>query len=212
MMKLAYNTTKNSTTGFSLYELMYAQPQNPVERILSSNLPDLDDINENYAASDLLESTATRIKDPQIAIRRATETYKKHHDGRHAPVHEYKVGDYASIRLDRHPVAIIKHNKLSQQKLPPYRINRLITGGRAVELNIPKSMGIHPVVSIQHIEHSLPPESDSFQRSRSGPSLKTVKSTRPDHTNAQIIDSRMTTGGKRKYKIRWKDQLADTDE
>lgn len=55
LLELAYHTAKNSSTRFTPYKLLYAQPQNPVERIWSSNLPVKDNINENYASSDCQE-------------------------------------------------------------------------------------------------------------------------------------------------------------
>lgn len=45
LIELAYNTAKNSTTGFAPYGLLYSQPQNPVERILRPYIPPaIDDI------------------------------------------------------------------------------------------------------------------------------------------------------------------------
>lgn len=212
MMELAYNTARNVTTGFAPYKLLYAQPQNPVHRILTSGLPNLDDINENYAASDLLEATLVRLKDAQQAIVKATEAYKRFYDGRHSPMHPYKVGDYASIRLDKHPVAIIKRNKLSQQKLPPYKVIRIVSQGRALELDIPPSLGIHPVVSIQHVEHVPRPSDDPFGRTPQSETVLTSKTAQPNPVNAQIIDNRRTKGGKQKYKIHWTGQEMETDE
>lgn len=211
MMELAYNTARNVTTGFAPYELLYAQPQNPVHRILASDLPNLDDINENFAASDLLEASQIRLKDAQQAIIKATEAYKRYYDGRHSPIFPYKVGDYASIRLDKHPVAIIKRNKLSQQKLPPYKVTRIVSEGRAIELDIPPNLGIHPVVSIQHVEHAPCPADDPFKRTSTKEALS-IKTTQPNTSNAQIIDSRKTKTGKQKYKIHWLGQGAETDE
>lgn len=124
LMELAYNTSKSTTTGFSPYELLYAQPQNPVERILRPHIPPASEdfgMDVNESTDDLLLDNATRLKDAQQSIVMAMSAQKEYYDRRHGPMPNFKVGDYASIRLDRHPVAIIKRNKLTQQKLPPVR-------------------------------------------------------------------------------------------
>lgn len=63
-------------------------------------------------------SNAGRLQDAQQAIVKGLESYKSYYDRRHRPILKYKVGDYASLRLERHSVTIIKLNKLSQQKFP----------------------------------------------------------------------------------------------
>lgn len=155
LMELAYNTSKSATTGFAPYELLYAQPQNPVEQILRPHIPPASEdfgMDVNESTDDLLRDKATRLKDAQQAIVMAMGAQKEYYDRRHGPMPKFKAGDYASIRLDRHPVAIIKRNKLFQQKLPLYRITKIHSNGRAAQLDIPPNIPIHPVISVQHLE------------------------------------------------------------
>lgn len=204
LIELAYNTSKNSSSGFSPYELLYSQPQNLVERLIHPHIPpaieDVDmDVHEG--ADEMLLNNAARLQDAQQAIVKAMESYKSHYDRRHGPIPKYKIGDYASLRLDRHPVAIIKRNKLSQQKLPPYKIIDINSNGRAVKLDLPPTISIHPVVSVQHIEPAPAPREDPWLR---GP---------PDELGAQsIVDHRDTKAGNRKFRIHWDGLGADRDE
>jgi len=128
-MQPAYNSAKNATTGFSPYELLYAQPHNIIERILRLQTPQT---HENPAAAQWLEDVSMRLSDAKEAIARSFATYKAYYDRNHSPILEYKPGDFVSIRLDRHPVSIIKRNKLSAQKLPPYEVLEILAGGRAL--------------------------------------------------------------------------------
>lgn len=204
LIELAYNTSKNASSGFSPYELLYAQPQDPVERLLRPHIPPMiDDIDMDVheGADDMLLDNAARLRDAQQAIVKAMESYKSYYDRRHGPTPQYKVGDYASLRLDKHPVAIIKRNKLSQQKLPPYRITKVATNGRSVELDMPPTISIHPRVSVQHIEPAPSPREDPWLR---GP---------PDELGEQsIVDHRDTKAGNRKFRIHWEGLGADRDE
>lgn len=202
LMELAYNTSKSATTGFAPYELLYSQPQNPVERILRPNIPPASediDMDVNESADDLLLDNATRLRDAQQSIVMAMAAQKEYYDRRHGPIPKFKVGDYASIRLDRHPVSIIKRNKLSQQKLPPYKILKINSNGRAVQLEIPPTLSIHPTISIQHLEPAPPPGEDPWKRNGGSGELT-------------IVDHRPTRGGTKKYRIHWEGLGADQDE
>lgn len=202
LMELAYNTSKSSTTGFAPYELLYAQPQNPVERILRPNIPPACEdfgMDVNESADDLLLDNATRLKDAQQSIVMAMNSQKEFYDRRHGPIPSYKVGDYASIRLDRHPVSIIKRNKLSQQKLPPYKITKISSNGRTVELDIPPTLSIHPVISVQHLEPAPSPQNDPWSRGEISGKIS-------------IVDHRTTPGGTKKYRVHWEGLGAERDE
>jgi len=190
MIELAYNTSVSASTGFAPYDLLYSQPQDPVGRLMKYDIGPMaeDDL---PAADALLEDVRIRIKDAQQAIAQSNATQKKFYDQRHSPQPSYKVGDFASIRLDRHPVSIITRNKLSQQKLPPYEILEVHSNGRAVRLDIPSSLKIHPVVSIQHLEPAPPPGEDPFKRGPPG-SPATLES---------IVGHRQTKSGRMKYRV-----------
>ena len=58
-----------------------------------------------------------RIMDAIESMKYAAHMQKKYYDRKHAPLPLYKIGDFVSLHLDKHPLSVIKHNKLSQQKL-----------------------------------------------------------------------------------------------
>jgi hypothetical protein len=112
LIQLAYNTATSVSTGFSPYEILYAQPRNIVERILRPETPPTHD---NLAASEWMGDVSMQLADAKEAIARSFIGYKSYYDKTCKPLPEYRVGDFVSIRLNRHPVAIIKRNRLSAQ-------------------------------------------------------------------------------------------------
>ena len=110
----------------------------------------------------------------------------------------YKPGNYASLRLDKHPTSV-RHNKLSIQKLPPYRISKVLSNGRAVELELPDTMrGIHSVLSVQQLEKAKNPADDPWGRDYDHP-----PAIEEDIFEAKIIDKRTSPTGRKMYKIHW---------
>jgi vacuolar-type H+-ATPase subunit C/Vma6 len=113
-------------------------------------------------------------------------TYKTYYDQTYTALPEYIPEDFVSIRLDRHPVSIIKRNKLSAQKLPPYEILEVLAGGRALRLKIPANLGIHDVISVQNVDRASDPRDDAFGR-------------HPGQTGQRIITHRDTAKHGRRY-------------
>ncbi|KAA8900222.1 hypothetical protein FN846DRAFT_892210 [Sphaerosporella brunnea] len=123
---------------------------------------------------------------------KALSAQKEYYDRRRSDLPDIQVGDFVAIRLDLHPVSIVKRNKLSQQKLPPFRVVKVRSDGRAVELDVPANLNIHPVVSIQHVEKAQDPSKDPFGR------YDSISS------GLQIVDSRISSRqpGKTEYLLR----------
>ena len=137
-----------------------------------------------------------RLADAKEAIARAFTTYKAYYDRAHTALPEYKPGDFVSIRLDRHPVSIIKRNKLSAQKLLPYEVLEVLAGGQVLRLKIPGNLGIHDVVSVQNVDKASDPKDDAFGR-------------HPEHIDQRIIAHRDTAKRGRRYRVRLKSRWAD---
>jgi hypothetical protein len=193
LIQLAYNTARHPGTGFSPNELLYANPMEPMDRLLNPASPlEENDGERNLDAEAFLDGVSARLKDAQQAIVKALSSQKAYYDRKHSDLPNIQIGDFVSIRLDLHPVSIVKLNKLSQQKLPPYRVVAVRSNGRAVELDIPSNIGIHPVVSIQHVELAADPSKDPFGRNTNEPSL------------LRVVDSRISSRrpGEKEYLLR----------
>jgi hypothetical protein len=146
----------------SPFDLLYVQPHNVVERLMgiSDRQPD-----DNLQAQDFLEIARNRLRDAREAVTKSLRLQKLYYDRRHGPIRPIAVGDFVSIRLNQHPVSLVKRTKLTQQKLPPCKVLEVLSNGHAVRLDLPPHVGIHPVLSIQHVDRAVDPSLDPFKRS-----------------------------------------------
>jgi hypothetical protein len=111
------------------------------------------------------------------------------------------VGDFVSIRLNQHPVSLIKRTKLTHQKLPPCKVLKVLSNGHAVRLDLPPHIGIHPVLSIQHVDCAVNPSRDPFKRSdHAEPPAVDVEGQRWE---GEIIDEKPTKSDRKKYLVHW---------
>jgi hypothetical protein len=105
----------------------------------------------NPRTDEILENARNRILDAKEAILKGVRTQKTYYDRRYAKIPDIKAWDYVSIRLDKHPISLIKKNKLTQLKLEPMKVVATHSGGRALELNKPPGLHIALVISVQHV-------------------------------------------------------------
>jgi hypothetical protein len=111
------------------------------------------------------------------------------------------VGDFVSIRLNQQPVSLIKRTKLTHQKLPPCKVLKVLSNGHAVRLDLPPHIGIHPVLSIQHVDCAVDPSRDPFKRSdHAEPPAVDVEGQRWE---GEIIDEKPTKSDRKKYLVHW---------
>jgi hypothetical protein len=198
MLELAYNTAKNASTSMSPFDLLYVQPQNVVERLLGISDRDPTD---NLQAQDFVENARNRLKDAREAVTKSLRLQKLYYDRRHGPIRPIEVGDFVSIRLADHPVSLVKRTKLTQQKLPPYKVLEVLANKHAVRLDIPPQVGIHPVLSVQHVDRAVDPSQDPFQRSNhEEPPAVDVAG---DRWEGEIRDERSTRSGQKRYLVHW---------
>jgi hypothetical protein len=142
-----------------------------------------------------------RLKDAREAVTKSLRLQKLYYDRRHGPIRPIQVGDFVSIRLADHPVSLVKRTKLTQQKLPPYKVLEVLANKHAVRLDIPPQVGIHPVLSIQHVDRAVDPSQDPFQRSNhEEPPAVDVAG---DRWEGEIRDERSTRSGQKRYLVHW---------
>ena len=98
------------------------------------------------SADELANEMAKILKETRRNIIGAQSRIKTQADKHHTEAPNYKVGDKvwlstANLRLTR------ASKKLSERWVGPYVITKLV-GNNAVELKLPRSMKIHPVMNI----------------------------------------------------------------
>ena len=102
------------------------------------------------------EEFAAKMKEiqeeAQAALRKAQEEMKKQADQYRGEVEEYKVGDMVLLSTRDLKWQIIRRrtDKLTERFVEPYRVKGIISSN-AIELELPSSIRIHPVVNVSRI-------------------------------------------------------------
>ena len=91
-------------------------------------------------------------EEAQAALRKAQEEIKRQADRHRGEVKEYKVGDMVllSTRDLKWQMIGRRTDKLTERFVGPYRVKGIVSSN-AIELDLPSSVRIHPVVNISRI-------------------------------------------------------------
>jgi len=86
------------------------------------------------------------------ALEKAQADMKKYADKKRSDVEEYKVGDLVMLSTKDLKYQIIgrRTEKLTERFIGPYKIKKIISLN-AVELKLPSTIKIHPVVNVSRI-------------------------------------------------------------
>ena len=104
-----------------------------------------------------VEKFVMKIKKTQeeakAVLEKAQEKIKKYIDRKRAKVHEYKVGDLVMLSTKNLKYQTIKRRteKLMERFVEPYKIKKIVLMN-AVELELPATIKIHPVVNVSRIQ------------------------------------------------------------
>jgi len=132
----------------------------------------------------------------------------KHHGRKHISP-DFSTG-YAVLRLGAgYSIPAVRKQKLAQQRIDPFKIIEVVGKGKAYRLQLPPHYGIHPVISVIHLEPSLAPGSDPYNRRV--PTNDTAQVVGPEGDPEWeidvIVNKRTSKQGRKKkteYLIRWK--------
>ena len=91
-------------------------------------------------------------EEAQAALRKVQEEMKKQADRYRGEVEEYKVGDMVllSTRDLKWQMIGRRTDKLTERFVGPYRVKEIVSSN-AIELDLPSSVRIHPVVNVSRI-------------------------------------------------------------
>ena len=102
------------------------------------------------------EKFVAKIKEIQgeakVALEKVQEEMRKYTDRKRGEVDKYKVGDLVILSTKDLKYQIIgrRTEKLTERFVGPYKIKKIISTN-AVELELPSTIRIHPVVNISRI-------------------------------------------------------------
>jgi len=91
-------------------------------------------------------------EEAKVALGKVQKEIKKYVDKKRAEVNEYKVGDLVMLSTKdlKYQITGRRTEKLMERFVGPYKIKKIISLN-AVELELPSTVKIHPVVNISRI-------------------------------------------------------------
>jgi len=89
----------------------------------------------------------------KVALGRAQEEMKKYMNRKRGEVDDYKVGDLVMLNTKdlKYQMVGRRTEKLTERFVGPYKIKKIISSN-AVELELPSTVKIHPVVNVSRIQ------------------------------------------------------------
>jgi len=92
-------------------------------------------------------------EEAKAALGKAQEEMKKYVDRKRAKVNEYKVGDLVMLSTKdlKYQMTGRRTEKLTERFVGPYKIKKIISSN-VVELELPSTVKIHPVVNVSRIQ------------------------------------------------------------
>jgi len=103
-----------------------------------------------------MEKFVTKIKEIQeeakAVLEKAQEEMNKYTDRKRGEVDKYRVGDLVMLSTKdlKYQMASRRTEKLTERFIGPYKVKKIISAN-AVELELPSTIRIHPVVNVSRI-------------------------------------------------------------
>ena len=198
-VEFAYNNKVNSSTKVSLF--MANNGRNPRMGF------EMRKKGKVLRAEEFAEKIKEIQEEAQAALRKAQEEMKKQADWHRGEVEEYKVGDMVllSTRDLKWQMIGRRMDKLTERFVGPYRVKGIILSN-AIELDLPSSVRIHPIVNVSRI-----------CRYRDQVRGQKVMSPPPVEIQGEMeyeverILSKRKRYGKVEYLVRWKGYTVEED-
>jgi len=158
-------------------------------------------------AKEFVERMKKMQEEAQAALKRAQEEMKKQADRKRGEAEEYQEGDLVllSIKDLKWKIEGRQTEKLTERFIGPYKVKRVISTNM-VELELPKTVKIHPVVNVSRIRRYR----EQVQRQKKQPALSVIIEEEEEYEVEKIINKRRKYG-KWEYLARWKGYMAEED-
>ena len=147
--ELAFNSSKNETTGFTPFYLVYGrEARMPIDLALAP----LTKAADNPAAAEATARWRAALQQASDNTAQQQRRQKKYADRSRREV-RFAVGD--RVLLSTEHLKLIgerkRARKLTERYIGPYRVRRVVNAN-AYELELPCSLKIHPVINISHLK------------------------------------------------------------
>jgi len=142
--EFVYNNKAHLSTKTSLFKANYGQDPRMEFEVRKR---------EKYEGAEKFVAKIKEIQgEAKVALEKVQEEMRKYADRKRGEVDKYKVGDLVILSTKDLKYQIIgrRTEKLTKRFVGPYKIKKIISTN-AVELELPSTIRIHPVVNISRI-------------------------------------------------------------
>ena len=147
------------------------------------------------------------LEETKAALGKAQEEMKKYTDRKRTEVDNYKVGDLVMLSTKNLKYQIVrrKTEKLIEIFVGLYKIKKIISLN-AVELELPNTVKIHPVVNTSRIQHYIGQVEGQKKKQPASVIIEGEKKQ-----EVERILNKQQIRGKDKYLVRWKEFIVESN-
>jgi len=146
-------------------------------------------------------------EEAKAVLGKAQADMKKYTDKKRSDVEEYKVGDLVMLSTKdlKYQMVGRRTEKLTEKFVGPYKIKKIVSSN-AVELELPSTVKIHPVVNVSRIRRYI----GQVEGQKKKQLLPVIIEGEEEWEVERILNKRRVRG-KNKYLVRWKGFMAESD-
>jgi len=159
------------------------------------------------AAEKFIERMRKIQEEAKAALGKAQEEIKKFANRKRREEEEYRVGDLVllSTKYLKWQMKGRRSEKLTKCFVDPYKVKGIVSSN-AIELELPKSIKIHPVVNISRVQLYKP----QVEGQKKIPPKPVIIEEEKKFEVEKILNKRMIRG-KEKFLVRWKGYMVEED-
>ena len=142
--EFAFNNKVHTATKMSPFQVNYG-------RKLRMDF-DIRKKEKNEKAEEFVKEMKERHEEARVALVKSQEEMKRQADRKRKEAEEYRVGNKVLISTKDFSAELMKRatKKLTEKFIGPYVVRKIVSEN-AVELELPASLRIHPVVNVRRI-------------------------------------------------------------
>jgi len=159
------------------------------------------------AAGKFVEKMKKIQKEAKVALGKVQEKMKRFANRKRGEGEEYKIGDLVLLSTKdlKWQMKGRRSEKLTEHFVGPYKVKRIVSSN-AIELELPKSIRIHPVVNVSKVQLYKP----QVEGQRKTPPKQVIIKGEKEFEVEKILNKRIVQG-KEKFLVRWKGHMAKGD-
>ena len=195
--EFAFNNKVHTATKMSPFQVNYG-------RKLRMDF-DIRKKEKNEKAEEFVKEMKERHEEARIALVKSQEEMKRQADRKRKEAEEYRVGNKVLISTKDFSAELMKRatKKLTEKFIGPYVVRKIVSEN-AVELELPASLRIHPVVNVRRIVKYR----EQVEGQKKIPPPPVEVASEKEYEVEEILD-RQERRGKTKYLVKWKGYTAE---